>query len=53
MQKKCEQYWPDIVGQTVEPPDTTLEVTLTELMPFADYEIRKFEVKDVSHDLRE
>lgn len=48
MQKKCEQYWPDAVGQTVVQPNTTLEVTLKELMPFADYEIRKLEVLDVS-----
>ena len=36
------------MGQAVLQPDTTLQVTLKELLPFADYEIRKLEVHDVS-----
>ncbi len=35
-----------MVGKTQQ--TDTLEITLKELMPFADYEIRKFEVQDVS-----
>ncbi len=34
-----------MVGKTQQ--TDTLEITLKELMPFADYEIRKFEVQDV------
>jgi len=48
LQRKCEQYWPEGVGQSMTPPDTTLQVTFTELMPYAEYEIRKFKVRDVS-----
>ena len=48
MQKKCEQYWPDTIGRATTQPNTTLQVTLKELLPFADYEIRRFEVHDVS-----
>ena len=48
LQRKCEQYWPDVVGQSQIQPSMTIEVTLKELMPFADYEIRRFEVQDVS-----
>ena len=36
------------MGQTVSQPDCSLHVTLKEIQPFADYEIRKLEVIDVS-----
>lgn len=40
--KKCWQYWPDIA---VLQPNTSLQVTLTEHIKFADYEIRRLEVE--------
>lgn len=39
------------MGQSIELDKTTLKVTYKELMPFADYEIRKFEVHNVSSPL--
>ena len=48
VQRKCEQYWSDNVNEVYSPSNTTLLVVLTEQMPFADYEIKKFSVTDVS-----
>ena len=45
-QRKCEQYWPDNVNDTYDAGN--LSVTLTDLVPYADYEIKRFSIKDVS-----
>ena len=45
-QRKCEQYWPDNVNDTYDAGN--LSVTLTDLVPYADYEINRFSIKDVS-----
>ena len=47
-QTKCEMYWPDKVGDTYNPPMSSLSIIYKELLPFADYEIRKFFITDVS-----
>ena len=48
LQRKCEQYWPENVNENFEAPNSTIMATLTSVMPFADYEIKTFLVKDVS-----
>ena len=48
VQRKCETYWPDNVHDTYTPPDTNLMVTFSEVQPFADYEIKKLVLTDVS-----
>ena len=45
-QRKCEQYWSDNVNDTFDAG--SLVVTLTDLVPYADYEIKRFSIKDVS-----
>jgi hypothetical protein len=47
-QRKCEQYWPENVHDTYSPPETTLLVSFEEVQPFADYEIKKLVVTNVS-----
>ena len=47
-QRKCEQYWPDNVHDTYQPLETTLLVSFEEILPFADYEIKKLVVTNVS-----
>ena len=47
LQKKCEQYWPENIDETLT-PGLNLSVTLTSILPYAEYEVRKFTVKDVS-----
>ena len=46
LQRKCEQYWSDNVNDTFDAG--SLVVTLTDLVPYADYEIKRFTIKDVS-----
>ena len=46
-QRKCEMYWPENVNETLQ-PGANISVTLISQMPFADYEIKKFTVQDVS-----
>ena len=41
--QKCEQYWPDKVGETIQ-PKPSLSVTLTQIQHFADYELRSMTV---------
>ena len=48
LQRKCEQYWPDNVHETYDPPETTFIVSFEEVQPFADYEIKKLVVTNVS-----
>ena len=47
-QRKCEQYWPNNVHETYNPPETTLLVSFEEVQPFADYEIKTLVVTNVS-----
>ena len=46
LQRKCEQYWSDNVNDTFDAG--SLVVTLTDLVPYADYEIKRFSITDVS-----
>ena len=47
LQKKCEEYWPVSVGESVQ-PGHGLTVTLTFVLPFAEYSVRKMTVTCVS-----
>ena len=49
VQAKCQRYWCEAIGDTYETPDKTISVTTTSIMPFADFVIRTFSVKNVSH----
>ena len=48
VQRKCEQYWADNIGEVFETQDKKMEITTTSSMPFADFEIRTFNAKNVS-----
>lgn len=48
LQRKCEQYWAENIGDTYKSPDKMFSVVTTSVMPFADFVIRTFSVKDVS-----
>ena len=48
MQRKCEQYWGDNVGDDFETPDHKLTITTTYVLPLADCIIRNFTVESVS-----
>ena len=48
MQRKCEQYWGENIGDDFETPDNKLRITTTSVLPLADFEIRIFTVKSVS-----
>eukprot|EP00731_Ephydatia_muelleri_P019109 Em0011g1149a len=41
--RKCEQYWPEKVGDTIE-PFPGLRVTMNEYVMFADYHTRKMSI---------
>jgi len=43
---KCEKYWPDNIGSSIN-PKPSLTVTLLQLQLFADYELRTLQVKSV------
>ena len=47
LQRKCEQYWSDNIGDVYETPDKKMQITTTSSVPFADFEIRNFNVKKV------
>ena len=49
-QRKCEQYWGENIGDTYKTPDKKFTVITTSVMPFADFVIRTFSLKDVSCD---
>ena len=46
VQRKCEQYWPEKVGQTLD-PHNGLVVTLVSHIPFSDFIIRNFKLYKV------
>ena len=48
MQRKCEQYWGENIGDDFETPDNKLRITTTYVLPLADFDIRNFTVKSVS-----
>ena len=48
IQRECEQYWAENMGEVYNTPDKMFSVTTTSLMPFADFVIRTFSVKHVS-----
>ena len=39
-------YWPDSMGGVYE--TDTLQITTISILPFADFDIRKFNIKNVS-----
>ena len=43
---KCEQYWPNKIGESTN-PKPSLTVTFVQLQMFTDYELRKLHVKSV------
>ena len=43
---KCEQYWPNNVGDSTN-PKPSLVVTLVQQQMFAEYELRTLQVKSV------
>jgi hypothetical protein len=47
IQKKCEEYWPVSVGESVQ-PGHGLTITLTSTLPFAEYSLRKMTLTCVS-----
>ena len=47
-QKKCEQYWPDKVGETLD-PHNGLMVTMISHVPFSDFIIRNLKLAKVSY----
>lgn len=51
MQRKCEQYWAENMGEVHESPNKVFSVTTTSVMQFADFVIRTFSVKNVSGNL--
>ena len=51
LQRKCEQYWSDNIGEVFETQDKKMEITTTSSMPFADFEIRTFNLKHVSGEI--
>ena len=46
-QHKCEQYWSDNIGEVFETQDKKMTIITTSFMPFADFEIRTFNIKNV------
>ena len=51
IQRKCEQYWGENVGDDFETPDHKLTITTTYVLPLADFNIRTFTVESVSTEL--
>ena len=47
LQKKCFQYWPKTLHENIT-PGHILKVTLSQSTLYAEYEVRKFKVKNVS-----
>ena len=47
MQIKCVQYWPKELHSSIR-PGKSFSVTYTSTLPFAEYEIRKFKLQNVS-----
>ena len=45
LQQKCLQYWPDRINDSISGDSFT--TTLTSVLTFADYQIRKLEIKNV------
>ena len=48
MQRKCEQYWGENIGDDFETPDSKLRITTTSVLPLADFDLHIFTVKSVS-----
>ena len=47
LQVKCQEYWPVNIGESISPCHD-LTITLTAVLPFTDYSIRKMTVTHVS-----
>ena len=50
--KKCEQYWPEKIGETLE-LQNGMVITMTSSVQFADYVIRDFKASKVKRRKRE
>ena len=48
LQKKCEEYWPLNVDESIH-PGHGINVTLTSMLPFAEYSVRKMTATCVSY----
>ena len=48
VQKRCEQYWPEKVGETLD-PHNGLMVTLVSHIPFSDFIIRNLKLSKVTY----
>ena len=46
LHRKCEQYWPERVGETIS-PDGGVSVLLQSVLPFTEYEIRELVLTNV------
>ena len=50
LQKKCEEYWPLNVDESIH-PGHGINVALTSILPFAEYSVRKLTVTCVSNEI--
>ena len=51
MQERCFMYWPKSRYGSITPGENKLSVTFLSSVPYAEYEIRHFTVKNVSNSL--
>ena len=47
LQVKCKRYWPEKTD-TTETIRSKFEITVTSFVPYAEYQIRKMQLKSVS-----
>ena len=47
LQEKCQQYWPGHINIT-ETKGPNLYITVTSFVPYAEYQIRKIQLRSVS-----
>ena len=50
LQEKCQQYWPGHINIT-ETKGPNLYITVTSFVPYAEYQIRKIQIRTVSFSL--
>ena len=50
-QAKCEKYWPENLESTLKLKNN-LVISMTEVLPFTEYEIRKLKVQDVCREAK-
>lgn len=47
LQHRCERYWGENIGDVYETPDKKLAITTTSSVPFVEFMIRTFNLKNV------